>query len=98
MNYFVALLVALALAAIYLIRRSSRAKSPPHPSAAAPKPPIAAQESPLLAGLRQNLRLKVGYDEEKIDRLIQNERERLGNLPLQTLMAAAIERWERDNR
>jgi hypothetical protein len=52
----------------------------------------------LIAALRQNLRIKVGWDESKIDRLIEYERERLGNLPLQTLMGAAIERWERDNR
>jgi hypothetical protein len=52
----------------------------------------------LIAALRQNLRIKVGWDESKIDRLIEYERERLGNVPLQTLMGAAIERWERDNR
>ena len=52
----------------------------------------------LIAALRQNLRIKVGWDESKIDRQIEYERERLGNLPLQTLMGAAIERWERDNR
>ena len=52
----------------------------------------------LIAALRQNLRIKVGWDEAKVDRLIAYERERLGNLPLQTLMGAAIERWERDNR
>ena len=51
-----------------------------------------------LAALRQNLRLKVGWDESKIDRLIQLERERLPKASLQTLMEAAIERWERDNR
>jgi len=52
----------------------------------------------LIAALRQNLRIKVGWDEAKIDRLIEFEREKLGNLPIQTLMGAAIERWERDNR
>ena len=52
----------------------------------------------LIAALRQNLRIKVGWDESKIDRLIEYEHERLGNVPLQTLMGAAIERWERDNR
>jgi hypothetical protein len=54
--------------------------------------------SSTLAALRQNLRLKVGWDESKIDRLIQLERERLPKASLQTLMEAAIERWERDNR
>jgi hypothetical protein len=51
-----------------------------------------------LAALRQNLRLKVGWDESKIDRLIQLERERMPKASLQTLMEAAIDRWERDNR
>jgi hypothetical protein len=54
--------------------------------------------SSALAALRQNLRLKVGWDESKIDRLIELERERLPKASLQTLMEAAIERWERDNR
>jgi len=40
--------------------------------------------------LRQNLRIKVGWDESKIDRLIEYERERLGNVPLQTLMGAPL--------
>jgi hypothetical protein len=52
----------------------------------------------LIAALRQNLRIKVGWDDARVDRLIAYERERLGNLPLQTLMGAAIDRWERDNR
>ena len=51
-----------------------------------------------LAGLRQNLRLKLGYDEAKIDRLIGLERERMPTASTQALMEAAIERWERDNR
>lgn len=69
----------------------------------APVPPISkAKVQDEQAGLaeagRQSLRLKVGYDEEKIDRLIEYEREKLGDLPLHILMAAAGERWERDNR
>ncbi len=57
------------------------------------------EENPsTLAALRQNLRLKVGWDESKIDRLIQLERERLPKASLQTLMESAIDRWERDNR
>ena len=56
------------------------------------------ENSAVLAGLRQNLRLKVGWDEARIDRLIALERERLPKASLQTLMEAAIERWERDNR
>jgi hypothetical protein len=48
--------------------------------------------------LRQNLRLKLGYNEPAIDRLIELERERLPDASLPVLMQAAIERWERDNR
>jgi hypothetical protein len=48
--------------------------------------------------LRQNLRIKVGWDEVKIDRLIDLEREIMPNASLQVLMESAIERWERDNR
>jgi hypothetical protein len=73
-------------------RRSSA--SPPLMS----KEEVQRDDAELIAALRQNLRLKVGHDEEKIDRLIDLERERLPNAPLQTLMASAIERWERDNR
>ena len=51
-----------------------------------------------IANLRQNLRIKVGWDETKIDRLIDLERERMPNASLQVLMESAIERWERDNR
>jgi hypothetical protein len=54
------------------------------------------------AELRQNLRLKVMYDEAKIDRLIdfeRDERKRKGlrEASVEDLMQAAIERWERDN-
>ena len=57
-----------------------------------------AENPALLASLRQNLRLKVAYDEEKIDRLIDLERQRLPNASLRALMEAAIEKWERDSR
>lgn len=50
------------------------------------------------SALRQNLRLKVGYDLGKIDQLIAMERERTPNSTEEELLAAAIERWERDNR
>jgi hypothetical protein len=56
------------------------------------------EDTTVLAALRQNLRLKAAWDESKVDRLIELERVRLGNVPLQTLMEAAIERCERDNR
>lgn len=55
------------------------------------------------ATLRQNLRMKVMYDEAKIDRLIEFEREELKRkgqreTPVEDLMERAISRWERDNR
>ena len=55
-----------------------------------------------IAELRQNLRVKVFYDEAKIDRLVDFERgeqARKGQKPedMETLLIAAIERWERDN-
>jgi hypothetical protein len=67
------------------------------------RPPASKKEidqevAELIAAARKNLLIKVGWDEAKVDRLIEFERERLGNLPVQTLIGAAIERWERDNR
>lgn len=55
-----------------------------------------------IAELRQNLRVKVFYDEAKIDRLVEferDERARKGQKPanVETLLMAAIERWEGDN-
>jgi hypothetical protein len=51
-----------------------------------------------VARLRQNLRLKVLYDEAKIDRLVAAERERLPAASEVEWYRAAVERWERDNR
>jgi hypothetical protein len=53
--------------------------------------------------LRRNLRLKLMYDETKIDRVIEYERTELKRrgereISLEDLMKRAIERWERDNR
>jgi hypothetical protein len=48
--------------------------------------------------LRQQLRLPLNYDEEKIDRLVAIERERTPTACEETLLAAAYERWKRDNR
>jgi len=56
------------------------------------------EDAATLMALRHNLRLKVGYDEEKIDRLIGLERVRMPNASTQALMESAIEHWERDNR
>jgi hypothetical protein len=52
--------------------------------------------------LRQNLRLKVTYDEAKVDRLIEFERTELRRKGLadegvENLMQRAIARWEREN-
>jgi hypothetical protein len=59
--------------------------------------PVSSEESEV-GDMRQNLRLKVMYDEEKIDRLIEAERRRTPDASLAQLMRGAIERWERDNR
>ncbi len=69
-----------------------------HSTKGAPTNRREAGNASTLAALRQNLRLKVGWDESKIDRLIQLEQERMPKASLQTLMEAAIDRWERDNR
>ncbi len=60
----------------------------------------AAHESDpsIVTSLRQNLRLKVMHDEDKVERLIDMERERAPNASHRELLEAAIERWERDNR
>ena len=48
--------------------------------------------------LRQNLRVKLAYDEAKIDRLIELEREKRPNASLASLLESAIDRFERENR
>jgi hypothetical protein len=50
------------------------------------------------AVLHQNLRVKLQYDEEAVERAIARERDQHPHLPEVELMQAAIERWERDNR
>ena len=47
--------------------------------------------------LRQNLRVKYLYQEDKIDAAIAYERERNPSATEEQLMQAAIARWERDN-
>jgi hypothetical protein len=78
--------------------RSRRNAAAPSASGTPIAPSPARAEDGEIAALRQNLRLKVMYDEEKIDRLIQTERERMPNASLRQLMRSAIERWERENR
>jgi len=96
MYLLAALLIALALGAMYFVMRQKRRVSVTQ--ASSPRVQRQVEDPTVLAGLRQNLRLKVGYNEATIDRLIQLERERLPNATLQTLMEVAIERWERENR
>jgi hypothetical protein len=60
------------------------------------------ERSVQLEALRQNLRLKVTYDEAKVDRLIEFERTELRRKGLadegvENLMQRAIARWEREN-
>jgi hypothetical protein len=61
--------------------------------------PISAARgpSPEAAKLRQDLRLKVMYDEIKVDDLINFERLQDANRSEEDLMKAAIYRWERAN-
>jgi hypothetical protein len=59
---------------------------------------IEADQQATISKLRQNLRLKVNYDESKIDRLIEFERERTPGAGEEMLLRAPIERFERDNR
>lgn len=95
MLYLVALLILVIIGAAYFVKRQKR-----RPSLVQVPPPKGKQvaDPATLSSLRQNLRLKVSYNEATIDRLIELEREKLPDAPLQTLMEAAIERWERDNR
>ncbi len=61
-------------------------------------PPAPAETNPRLAELRQNLRVKLLYQEDKIDAAIAMERERDPKASLEQLMQRAIVRWERDNQ
>ncbi len=57
-----------------------------------------AANSARLAFLNTNLLLKTLGDQSTVNSLIEFERGKLGNLPLEELMEAAIQRWEQDNR
>src|SRR4051812_21897823 len=54
--------------------------------------------TPAGEALRQNLRVKLLHQDEKMDAAIAFERERNPSASEEQLMKAAIERWERDNR
>jgi hypothetical protein len=86
MELFVVLMIIIAIVAAVLW---SRQKS---------KGATVTTSSAGVAPLRQNLRLKVMYDEEKIDRLVEFERQRNPRGTDADWYRAAIERWERDNR
>ena len=58
----------------------------------------AGTRSPTAEALRQNLRVKLLHQEDKIDAAIAFERERNPAGSEEQLMKSAIERWERDNR
>jgi hypothetical protein len=89
----------LVVVVVVLILLARRRKSTPLGRSAGPKTvKIHNINHSAIPALRQNLRVKVGWDDSKIDRLIDLERERMPNASLQTLMESAIERWERDNR
>jgi|GEM_PF-6796262 len=64
--------------------------------------PVARTAAPLpgnrAADLRQNLRVKMLYDEEALNRAISLERERSPQSSEEDLIQTAIERWERQNR
>lgn len=64
----------------------------------ASSPSSPATNDPPSSELHQNLRLKCGFDEVKIDRLIEHERTLKPKASINTLMEAAIARWERENR
>lgn len=59
---------------------------------------VPVANSSQIARLRQDLRVKVLYDEAIIDRLVEFERQRMGGVSEIRAYQAAIERWERDNR
>ena len=98
---FVAACIAVGIA-VGVSRARKRRKASPQKPKPAPMRPEVIREVKQAAALRQNLRLKGMYDEAKIDRLIDFEREELKRkgLPeetLESLMERAIARWEREN-
>jgi hypothetical protein len=107
------ILVVAAVAVTLLVLKKKKSKSPPvtdtvniyrsilgnpagaSASPAAPSPPT--DDPDLVARLRQDLRLKFLYQEDKVDIAIQNERDRNPTASLTDLMQAAIKRYEREN-
>lgn len=87
LGFFVGVLICLL---IYYFRKQLKLKPEPEEQP--------DQKKDDIEKLRQNLRLKCMYDEEKIDRLIDFERQRFSKASEAELMQRAINRWERDNR
>jgi hypothetical protein len=91
-------------AAGFLLRRSARA---PVPAKVVPSPDEAVgasvletmlSENDVAERLRQDLRVKLLYDEAKVNAAIEFERERAPGASEEELIKAAIFRWERENR
>lgn len=93
-------LFAFAAASAYAVWRAMRSCPGLPTRVPAPDRPVMPENSDdaTLAILRQNLRLKVLYDEAKIERLIDFERQQNPRASAAELLSAAIERWERHNR
>lgn len=66
------------------------------PAAAAS--PAVKTEAERVEELRQNLRLKFLFDEDKVEQAITREREQAPDASLAQLLEAAVYRWERENR
>jgi hypothetical protein len=78
---------------------STRSSAAAHPVAGSQAAASPHRSDPVkVAELRQVLRIPLLYDEEKIDRLIDFERERNPRGSEEQWLQAAIERWRRDNR
>ena len=73
---------------------SARLATPRPPASAVGPPPTPLQRM----SYRQPLLRALGFDEEKVDRLIAFERQRMQGASDEQLHIAAYERWLRDNR
>lgn len=87
---------AVIILALVIVIQQRRASTSAQKAPSVRKP--VQEDQAEIASLRHNLRLKMFYDEEKIDRAIEFERARLPNGTLKQWMEIAIARWERENR
>lgn len=88
--------VAMLVAATLRVRQPTAAGANRTAGVASSKPSPAGDAE--IARLRQNLRVKVLYDEAKVDRLVAYERQRTPHATELQYYQFAIDRWERDNR